>query len=95
MLYETASRATAVLEVNVEDCDFDNRRARVIVKGGNTEWITWGRGTALLPRYLRGRAAGPLFCSDLPSRPGPAGRPPSAEAPAAARIPRSTPCVRP
>jgi integrase len=69
MLYETASRASAVLALNIEDCDLDNRRARVTVKGANTEWIVWGRGTALLlPRYLRGRQAGPLFLSDR--RPG-------------------------
>jgi integrase len=73
MLYETASRATAVLELNVEDCDFDNRRATVTVKGGATVWIVWSRGTALLlPRYLRGRESGPLFCSER--RPGPARR---------------------
>ena len=34
MLYETASRATAVLKLNVEDCDFDNCRTIVTVKGG-------------------------------------------------------------
>jgi site-specific recombinase XerD len=73
MLFETASRASAVLALNVEDCDLDNRRARVQVKGGHTEWIVWGRGTALLlPRYLRGRTRGPLFCSDR--APGPARR---------------------
>lgn len=73
MLYETASRGGAVLALNVEDCDFDNRRAKVTVKGGDTGWIVWGRGTALLlPRYLHGRAAGPLFLSDR--RPGPSGR---------------------
>ncbi|MGH7744332.1 MAG: tyrosine-type recombinase/integrase [Candidatus Dormibacteria bacterium] len=73
MLYESASRAAAVLALNIEDCDFDNRRAKVTVKGGNTDWIVWGRGTALLlPRYLKGRQAGPLFCSDR--RPGPARR---------------------
>lgn len=73
MLYESASRATAVLELNVEDCDFDNRRAKVTIKGGDTAWIVWGRGTALLlPRYLRGRTSGPLFCSGR--RPGPARR---------------------
>ncbi len=33
MLYETASRATAVLELNVEDCDFEAPRAKVTVKG--------------------------------------------------------------
>lgn len=73
MLYETASRASAVLALNVEDCDLDNRRARVTIKGGHTEWIVWGRGTALLlPRYLRGRTHGPLFCSER--QPGPARR---------------------
>ncbi|HET9258113.1 MAG TPA: tyrosine-type recombinase/integrase [Pseudonocardiaceae bacterium] len=71
MLYETASRAAAVLQLNVEDLDFENRRAPVTVKGGDTEWIVWGCGTALLlPRYLRGREAGSLFCSER--RPGPA-----------------------
>jgi site-specific recombinase XerD len=73
MLYETASRTTAVLQLNVEDLDLENRRAPVTVKGGDTEWIVWGRGTALLlPRYLRGRQTGPLFCSER--RPGPARR---------------------
>jgi len=48
MLYETASRATAVLALNVEECDFDNRRAPVTIKGRQTDWIVWGRGTALL-----------------------------------------------
>ena len=70
MLYETASRASAVLALNVEDLDLDNRRARVTVKGGHTEWIVWGRGTALLlPRYLHGRTRGPLFLADR--APGP------------------------
>jgi len=73
MLYETASRATAVLHLNVEDLDFENRCAPVTVKGGDTEWIVWGRGTALLlPRYLKDRESGPLFCSKR--RPGPARR---------------------
>jgi site-specific recombinase XerD len=45
----------------------------VQVKGGHTEWIVWGRGTALLlPRYLKGRTRGPLFLADR--APGPARR---------------------
>jgi integrase len=65
----TASRASAVLALDVEDCDFDNRRARVTIKGGDHAWIVWGRGTALLlPRYLRGRQTGPLFLFER--RPG-------------------------
>jgi hypothetical protein len=68
---ETASRADAVLQLNVEDCDFDNRRARVTVKGGDTAWIVWGTGTALiLPRYLRGRTAGPHLLPDAENADG-------------------------
>jgi site-specific recombinase XerD len=73
MLYESASRATAVLDLNIEDLDLENRRAPVRVKGGDTKWIIWGRGTAmLLPRYLKGRTRGPLFLSNR--KPGPARR---------------------
>jgi site-specific recombinase XerC len=56
LLYESTSRAAAVLAINVENCNFDNRRAKVIVKGGATSWIVWRRKTALLlPRYLECR----------------------------------------
>jgi site-specific recombinase XerD len=73
MLYESASRATAVLDLNIEDLDLENRRAPVRVKGGDTKWITWGRGTAmLLPRYIKDRTRGPLFLSNR--KPGPARR---------------------
>ncbi len=71
MLYESASSASVVLQLNVEDCDLENRRAHVIAKGGDHSWIVWGAGTAMmLPEYLQGRQLGPLFCSDR--RPGPA-----------------------
>jgi hypothetical protein len=44
-----------VFELKVEDLDLENRRAPVRIEGGDTRWITWGRGTAmLLPRYLKG-----------------------------------------
>ena len=73
MLYETAGRASAVLALNVEDCDFDDRRAETTVRGGGTALIVWGRGTAsLLPSHLAGRTRGPLFCSNR--RPNPARR---------------------
>src|SRR5450756_2954763 len=66
MLYESASRAGAVLALNVEDLDLSNKQARVTVKGGDTRWITWGTDTAhLLPRLIAGRTAGPLFLSCL------------------------------
>ncbi len=74
MLFETAARAGEVLALNVEDLDLDARRAPVRSKGGDTEWIYWGSGTAhLLPRLLRGRDSGPVFLSER--RPAPARRP--------------------
>lgn len=70
MLYETASRASAVLALDVDDLDLPNKRARITQKGGDTIWIHWGSDTAhLLPRLIDGRASGPLFLSDR--RPGP------------------------
>src|SRR5450759_1105029 len=81
MLYESASRAGAVLALNVEDLDLSNKQARVTVKGGDTRWITWGTDTAhLLPRLIAGRTAGPLFLSEY--RPG---RPPSTRVTSAPR----------
>jgi integrase len=70
MLYESASRASAVLALNIEDLDLPNKQARIVAKGGDTMWITWGTDTAhLLPRLIAGRTSGPLFLSDY--RPGP------------------------
>src|SRR6266511_2023806 len=57
MLFETAARAGEVLALNVEDLDLDARRAPVRSKGGDTEWIYWGSGTAhLLPRLSPSRS---------------------------------------
>lgn len=70
MLYESASRASAVLALNVEDLDLPNKQAKIVAKGGTTMWITWGTDTAhLLPRLIAGRTTGPLFLSE--HRPGP------------------------
>jgi len=70
MLYESASRASAVLALNVEDLDLPNKQAKITAKGGDTMWITWGTDTAhLLPRLIAGRESGPLFLSE--HRPGP------------------------
>jgi integrase len=79
VLYETPARAAEILALNVEDLDLDGRRAPVRSKGGTTEWVCWGSGTAyLLPRLLRlpaggVRTSGPLFLSQR--RPSPARRP--------------------
>ena len=65
MLYETAARAEEILTLDVEDLDPEFRRARVKSKGGAVEYVHWATGTArLLPRLLRGRAAGPVFLAD-------------------------------
>jgi site-specific recombinase XerD len=70
MLYETAARASEILALDVEQLDLANRRAPVRSKGGQTEWVHWGTGTAhLLPRLLRlpdgtSRTAGPLFLAE-------------------------------
>jgi integrase len=78
LLYESAARASEILALNIEDLDLDARRAPIRSKGGNTEWIFWGSGTArLLPRLLRGRQAGPVFLSER--RPGPTRRPAAAD----------------
>jgi integrase len=59
---------------NIDDLDLDNRRAPIRSKGGDTDWIFWGSGTArLLLRLLHGREAGPVFLSER--RPGPTRRP--------------------
>ncbi len=65
----TGERVAAFLQAN--------RRAPVCSKGGQTEWVHWGTGTAhLLPRLLRlsdgtSRPSGPLFlanCKPTPAR---------------------------
>jgi hypothetical protein len=52
----------------------ERRREHINSKGGDTEWICWGSGTAhLLPRLIRAPQSGPVFLSER--RPGPARRP--------------------
>jgi integrase len=48
LLYETAARANEALNLNLEDLDLANKRARVTSKGGAIEWIHWQTGTARL-----------------------------------------------
>jgi site-specific recombinase XerD len=42
MLYESASRAVAVLALNIEDLDLPNKQAKITAKGGDVMWITRG-----------------------------------------------------
>jgi integrase len=71
LLYETAARAGEVLSLNVEDLDLENKRARVVSKGGDVEWLHLQAGSArLLPRLIAGRPSGPLFLADRRPAPG-------------------------
>lgn len=65
LLYETAARAEEILTLDVTDLDLASKRARVVSKGGKTEWVFWQTGAAmLLPRLLAGRTHGPVFLAD-------------------------------
>lgn len=69
MLYETAARAEEVLQLDVQDLNLPERQALTRRKGGHTDMLAWGSGTArLLPRLLRGRRTGPVFLSTQPAQ---------------------------
>ncbi|MCX5192411.1 sigma-70 family RNA polymerase sigma factor [Streptomyces sp. NBC_00249] len=73
LLHESAAGVKAVLSLNVEDLDLEDRRARA-----GRSWVSWRSGTArLLPELLAGRTRGPVFLSDR--RPGPARTPAPAD----------------
>jgi integrase len=73
LLHESAAGVSAVLSLNVEDLDLDDRRGRA---GGT--WVSWRAETArLLPDLVAGRTSGPLFLADR--RPGPARTPVAAD----------------
>ncbi|GAA3941335.1 RNA polymerase sigma factor [Actinoplanes auranticolor] len=73
LLHESGAGVRAVLGLNVEDLDLDDRRAR-----GGAGRVSWRAGTArLLPELLAGRTRGPLFLADR--RPGPGRMPAEAD----------------
>lgn len=73
LLHESGATVRAVLALNVEDLDLDDRRAP-----SGTGWVQWRAGTArLLPELLAGRTRGPVFLADR--RPGPARMPAEAD----------------
>ncbi|GAA1580566.1 site-specific integrase [Actinomadura kijaniata] len=78
LAYESAARADEVLALNIEHLDLDNKRGRILGKGGTARWIHWQSGTTrLLPRLINGRTSGPLFLADR--RPAPARMPADAD----------------
>ena len=69
MAYETAARASELLNLDAADLDTANRRSRVRRKGGAVDVVVWQTETArLLPRYLQGRTDGPLFVTERKAR---------------------------
>jgi integrase/recombinase XerC/integrase/recombinase XerD len=48
LLYETAARAQEVLSADIADLDLDNKRLRVRRKGGDSDWLHFQSGAALL-----------------------------------------------
>lgn len=75
LLHESAAGVKAVLSLNVEDLDLEDRRASA---GTGPAGVSWRSGTArLLPLLLAGRTRGPVFLSDR--RPGPARTPAGAD----------------
>ncbi|GAA1253973.1 hypothetical protein GCM10009665_50790 [Kitasatospora nipponensis] len=80
LLHESGATVAAVLALNVEELDFDDRRAgagtsaRQGSRGGQGSRVGWRAGTArLLPALVGDRTRGPLFLTDR--RPGPARTP--------------------
>jgi integrase len=65
MLYETCARAEEILTLDVNDLLPDDKRGKVISKGGAPDWVHWQSSTAqLLPRPIKGRTHGPVFLTD-------------------------------
>ncbi|MGH3293492.1 MAG: hypothetical protein ACRDP7_16965 [Trebonia sp.] len=82
MLYESASRASAVLALNIEDLDLPGRQAKITAKGGDTMWITWGTVPPAAPPDRRPRARSPRpTTKDGSTRPGTPSSRPSCAAP--------------
>ena len=65
LLYDSASRAEAVLGLDVPDPDLANRQARARVKGGDIHLLHFQTGAArLLAKLTAGRESGPVFLTE-------------------------------
>lgn len=65
VLYESSSRAEAVMALDVERVDFQRNRAQAIIKGGNTVWVhVEETGAALLREYIGDRRTGPVWLTN-------------------------------
>ncbi|XVQ06963.1 hypothetical protein ACQP1W_30540 [Spirillospora sp. CA-255316] len=68
LAFESAARADEVLALGIEDLDLDNKRGRVLGKGGTVRWIHWqsGTGPPAAPPHRR-----PHQRAAVPGRPAP------------------------
>jgi integrase len=65
LLYDSASRAEAVLGLDVPDLDLANRQARARVKGGDIHLLHFQTGAArLMAKLIAGRESGPVFLTE-------------------------------
>ena len=65
LLYDSASRADAVLGLDVPDLDLANRQARARVKGGDVHLLHFQTAAArLLAKLTAGRESGPVFLTE-------------------------------
>lgn len=65
LLYESSSRAEAVLALDVPGVNLKQNRARAVIKGGDTAWVYFEKtGAKLLEEYIGRRTAGPVFLTD-------------------------------
>jgi site-specific recombinase XerD len=64
-LYESASRATAMLSADIPNIVAKKKRIRVVQKGGDTVWLHLeDHGFDLLNQYLAGRTTGPIWITN-------------------------------
>lgn len=62
LLYESSSRAEAVLALDIPGVNLKQNRARAVIKGGDTAWVYFEKtGAKLLAEYIGNRTSGPVF----------------------------------
>ena len=64
LLYETAARATEILTLDITDLDRPGKRARVVSKGGDTDWVYDQTGTAAAAPNPRRPHREPVFLAE-------------------------------
>ncbi|WP_242909774.1 hypothetical protein [Actinomadura terrae] len=66
-----SDRTRALAREQIADLALDDKRGKVIFRGGAGNWVHWQSGTAqLLPRLIKGRTRGPVCLTErkVPAR---------------------------